>query len=155
MKDQHAALAGFPVVVTIGLMWGDQDAFGHVNNTVYLRWCETARVEYLRRIKMWPPVPGQGVGPIVAAISCNYKLPLTYPDTVHVGTRVTRIGTSSVRMEHRVVSHRHDVVAAEVDSTLVIIDYARGKAVPVPREVRDHIARLERKDSLSSSTGAR
>jgi acyl-CoA thioester hydrolase len=147
MKDKHAALAGFPVVVTIGLMWGDQDAFQHVNNTVYLRWCETARVEYLRRIHMWPAAPGQGVGPIVAAISCDYKLPLTYPDTVHVGSRVTHIGKSSFRMEHLVVSHRHDTVAAEVVSTLVVLDYARGKAVPVPQEVRDHIARLESRPS--------
>ena len=96
MKHQHEALAGFPVVTTFPVLWGDQDPFGHVNNLVYLRWCESVRVEYLERVGMWVPLPPQGVGPILASIHCDYKLPLNYPDTVHVGARVTRIGNSSM-----------------------------------------------------------
>ena len=45
MKHRHEALIDYPVVTTIPLLWGDHDAFGHVNNLVYLRWCETARAE--------------------------------------------------------------------------------------------------------------
>ena len=112
MKHQHEALAGFPVVMTLPVLWGDQDPFGHVNNLVYLRWCETVRVEYMVRAGMWVPLPPQGVGPILASIQCDYKLPLNYPDTVHVGARVTRIGNSSMRMEHLIVSHKRDELAA-------------------------------------------
>ena len=100
MKHRHEALAGFPVVVEIPLLWGNQDAFGHINNVVYLRWCETARVEYLQRAGMWVPLPPRGTGPILASIKCDYKRPLNYPDIVWVGARVTRIGNSSIRMEH-------------------------------------------------------
>ena len=137
------SLIDYPVMVTIPLLWGDHDAFGHVNNTVYLRWCETARVEYLVRIGMWPSLPPSGVGPILASISCDYKRTLTFPDTVYVGARVTRIGNRSFRMQHSVVSRTLDTVAATVDSAIVILDYARNQAVPIPDACRKAIEELE------------
>jgi len=143
MEHLHEALAGFPVVVTLPLLWGDMDALGHVNNTVYLRWCETARVDYLMRVGLWQMLSAERVGPIMASVSCDYEQPLNYPDTVHVGARVTRIGNSSFRMEHRIVSHALGVVAATGDSTLVVLDYNQKKPVPVPAHIRKAIERLE------------
>ncbi|MGA3259139.1 MAG: thioesterase family protein [Bryobacteraceae bacterium] len=153
MKHQHEALAGFPVVTTFPVLWGDQDPFGHVNNLVYLRWCESVRVEYLERVGMWVPLPPQGVGPILASIHCDYKLPLNYPDTVHVGARVTRIGNSSVRMEHLIVSHKRDELAAAVDSTLVMLDYASGRSSSVSVEIRAKIAEIEGHEFAASAPG--
>jgi acyl-CoA thioester hydrolase len=147
VKHRHEALAGFPVVVEIPLLWGNQDAFGHINNVVYLRWCETARVEYLQRIGMWVPLPPHGVGPILASVKCDYKRPLNYPDTVWVGARVTRIGNSSIRMEHCIVSKAFDAVAAIADSTIVLLDYGTNKTVPVPAEMRRIVAELEAETS--------
>jgi acyl-CoA thioester hydrolase len=136
-------LAGFPVVISIPVQWGDHDAFCHVNNTVYLRWCESARVEYLMRVGLWQVREGEGVGPILASISCDYKRPVTYPDTVRVGARVTKIGNSSFRMEHKVVSEAMGIVAAEVHSTVVVFDYCEKKTVRVSHETRSAIAKLE------------
>jgi acyl-CoA thioester hydrolase len=135
-------LSEFHTIVTLPLQWGDQDAFGHVNNTVYVRWCETSRVEYLIRIGLWMILPN-GLGPILASVSCDYRLPLTYPDTVHVGARVTRIGNSSFRMEHRIVSQALNAVAADAHSTVVVLDYKRNKSVRVPDAVRKAIEQLE------------
>jgi acyl-CoA thioester hydrolase len=143
MGDRHELLDGFPVIVTIPLLWGDLDAFGHVNNLAYLRWSETARVMYMERAGLWVPLPPQGVGPILASIHCDYRRPLNFPDTVDVGTRVTRIGNSSFTMEHRVVSRTLDAIAAEVKSTLVMLDYSRNEAVPVSAESRRIIGELE------------
>ena len=143
MKHCHEALIDFPVLVTMPVLWGDHDAFGHVNNLVYLRWCETARVEYLMRVGLWPSLPPEGIGPILARISCDYKRPLTFPDTAYIGTKVTRIGKSSFQMRHLVVSKALDAVAAEVDSTLVVLDYGLGKAVPVPENCRKAMEELE------------
>jgi acyl-CoA thioester hydrolase len=151
MKHCHESLIDYPVVITIPLLWGDHDAFGHVNNLVYLRWCETARVEYLIRIGLWPALPPAGIGPILARLSCDYKRPLTFPDTAYIGARVTRIGNSSFQMQHRVVSKALDAVVAEADSTLVVLDYGRNKTVPVPERCRQAIQDLEPKLAGHSS----
>jgi acyl-CoA thioester hydrolase len=116
-----------------------------VNNLVYLRWCETARVEYLARIGLWPSLPPAGVGPILASISCDYKRPLTYPDTVYVGAKVTRIGNRSFQMQHRVVSKALNAVAAEVDSAIVVLDYGQNTTVAIPEDCRAAIEDLESK----------
>jgi acyl-CoA thioester hydrolase len=136
-------LAGFASVTEVTVLWGDEDGFGHVNNVAYLRWCETARVEYLRRIGLFPELPPRGIGPILASLTCHYRRPLGYPDTVMVGTRVAAIGNSSFQMEHRMVSRATGEVAAEADSAMVAVDYTTGKPVRVPAAVRRAIAAIE------------
>jgi acyl-CoA thioester hydrolase len=140
------SLDGYPVLSEIAILWGDEDAFGHVNNVSYLRWAESARVDYLRKIDFFPPLPPEGIGPILASITCHYRRQLTYPDTVVVGTRVTAIGNSSFRMEHRIVSRASGEVVADVDSTIVAVDYTMGKGVRVSEKVRRAIADLEGRD---------
>jgi len=135
---------GFFVWVSLPVQWGDQDAFGHVNNTVYLRWFESARIAYGRQVVLGD-LEGKAVGPILAAISCQYRRQLTFPDTVHVGARITRIGRSSLAMEHRLISESLQAIAAEGDSTLVSFDYAAQKSVPLPADVRARIEALERR----------
>ena len=137
-------LSAFPVIIDIPVFWADEDTFGHVNNIAYLRWCEAGRIEYLRRVELLPTeIPPRGVGPIVASLTCHYRVPLNYPDTVIIGTRVARIGNSSFRMDHRIFSRSCGKIAAEAETTLVTIDYGTGGPVPVPVSVRDGIARLE------------
>jgi acyl-CoA thioester hydrolase len=136
---------GFPVWITLPIQWGDQDAFQHVNNTVYLRWFESSRIAYGDLAGLDQTAGGHQVGPILASLSCNYRRQLTYPDTVHIGARVTRIGNSSLKMEHRIVSESLGAIAADGDSTLVAFDYAAQKPVPVPDVVRASISKLEGK----------
>jgi acyl-CoA thioester hydrolase len=143
MSKSHEALAGYPVITTLPVLWGDMDSFAHVNNLAYLKWCETARVEYLMRIAAWTEQLGGSMAPILAALSCNYRRPLTYPDEVYLGTSVTRIGNSSLRMQHTIVSRAANAVAAEADSTIVLLDYSIGKSVRVPDTIRRAIEELE------------
>jgi acyl-CoA thioester hydrolase len=117
-----------------------------VNNVAYLRWCETARVEYFLRVALYPQIPPQGLGPILASQTCHYRRPLNYPDTVAIGTRITAIGNSSLRMEHAIVSCATGELAAESDSVIVTVDYSTGKPVRVPDDVRQAIANLEGRD---------
>jgi acyl-CoA thioester hydrolase len=138
----NEALAEFPVIITVPVLWGDQDAFGHVNNVVYLRWCETARIDYLRRVGLWELLKAEQVGPIVASIACNFRKPVEYPDEVQIGARVTKIGNTSFVMIHRVWS-RALGLAADATSTLVVYDYKTGKAVRAPDPVREAIRKLE------------
>ena len=145
MQDSHRLLTEFPVVTTIPLLWGDLDAFGHVNNLVYMRWAEAGRIEYLLRVGQLPELPPSGVAPILASVKCDYRRVMNYPDTVLIGTRISRIGNSSFQMDHRLVSRNLDDVAAEVTSTLVMLDYRVNQPVTVPAVARAIIGNLEGK----------
>ena len=78
-------------VTSISLLWGDMDAFSHLNNTVMLRYFETARINHLstvlRRTHTQDQVDlflaGKAVGPIVKSLNCTYRKPVVFPDTLH------------------------------------------------------------------------
>lgn len=142
--ELSALLADFPVVITLPVQWGDQDALQHVNNTVYFRWYESGRIAYTSRLGlMGEMLKTRKIGPILAAIACDYRRQITFPDTVHVGTRVRRIGRTSLAMDHLIVSTVHRAVAAEARSTLVVFDYNEGVPTPVPDAMRAAIASIE------------
>jgi acyl-CoA thioester hydrolase len=143
--DSTDLLADYSVVVTMPVQWGDQDAYAHVNNTVYFRWYESARLAYCMRLGLVSSAYTGGIGPILAAISCNYRRPLNFPDTVRIGARVTRIGRSSLTMEHAVASEAQGQLAADGSSVLVVYDYGQKQSCPVPPELRQAIEGLEGK----------
>jgi acyl-CoA thioester hydrolase len=142
-NDADALLAGFSVAIAIPVQWGDQDAFAHVNNVVFFRWFESARIAYFRRIGLIKHLDGGQVGPILAAATCDYRRSIVFPDTVRVGIRATRIGRTSIGLEHRIVSEGLKAVAADGTSTTVVYDYAARRPHPVPDSVRTAIAELE------------
>ncbi|HEY0093902.1 MAG TPA: acyl-CoA thioesterase, partial [Archangium sp.] len=117
-------LDGFPVVVEIPIAWGDMDYFRHVNNIVFFRYFESARIEYLERIGFRELTEERSVGPILAATDCRFRRPLTWPDTVAVGARVTEVGEDRFAMEYRLVSRKTGELAAVGGGTLVSFDYA-------------------------------
>lgn len=141
----NALLSGYPVRLALPVQWGDQDSFRHVNNAVYFRWYESGRIAYNRRIGIMTDDPAATVGPILAATSNNYRRQVAYPDTVHVGVRVVKIGRTSLAFEHVIVSEAHQAVAAEGTSTLVFFDYGKHQPECVPDAIRQAIASLEGK----------
>ena len=145
-RSQIPDLAEFPVTIRWPVQWGDQDAFLHVNNTIYFRWFETVRIVYLEEVGLQALMEREQVGPILAAISCQYRKPVTYPDAVHIGARVTRLGRSSITMDHRIYSQSQQTIVAHGDSTLVVFDYKVQKSQPIPPEIRRAIEQLEGKE---------
>lgn len=141
--DHRTTMAGQPVVVTLPIQWGDQDAFGHVNGVVYFRWFETARIEYLNRSGLGHLMSKERMGPILAAIKCDYRRQLKHPDTILVSASITEIGRSSMKMRHLIYSQSQQAVAAEGESTVVMFDYANQRPTRVPDDVRQQIERLE------------
>lgn len=130
-----------PVSVSFPIQWGDQDMFGHVNNVHFLKWFESGRVSYL--MQCGARLSNAGVGPILAAIQCDYVRQIKYPDTITVGTSLGKIGNSSLVLHHELWSQTQNEVAARGDSTVVMFDYVNQKPVRVPDDVRAAIKRLE------------
>jgi acyl-CoA thioester hydrolase len=141
----QALLSDFPVVIVQPVQWGEQDALGHVNHVTYFRWYESARIAYFLRVGLMDLHKTERIGPILASVANDYRRQISYPDTVHVGVRVTRIGRSSLGMEHKILSRTDLAVSAEGTSTIVVFDYQTNMSHAVPARIRHAIEGLEGK----------
>jgi acyl-CoA thioester hydrolase len=81
--------------MTISTRWSDNDAYGHVNNTIYYQWFDTAVNAWLIEAGLLDIHRGDPIG-LVVETGCSYFLPLRFPGDVEVGIAVERLGTSSV-----------------------------------------------------------
>lgn len=129
----------YPVRLEIPVAWGDMDALGHVNNAVYFRWFESARIAFFERVGLLGDQPSK-IGPILATTHCDFLAPVQYPAAVVVGARVPRVGNTSLEMQYEVT--QNDVPVARGSGVVVLVDYATGEKVPVPDEVRAAIGSL-------------
>ncbi len=137
-------LGRWPIHVEVPVAWGDMDVLGHVNNTVYLKWFETARIVHFTKLLDSPGIPTSGIGPILAHQSIDYRLQLRYPDTVRVETTIAKIGTTSFTMGFRIKSARNAwAIAAEGEGVLVLYDYGSARKVAIDDAVREAIYALE------------
>jgi acyl-CoA thioester hydrolase len=136
-------LAGFPVRIEIPVAWGEMDAFGHVNNVAYFRYFESARIAYFAALEYMDLMRSTGIGPILAATDCRFRLPLEYPDRLTVGARVTEVQADGFLMRYVVVSGRHGQMAAEGSGRIVSFDYENKCKAPLQAELLDRLTRLE------------
>ena len=140
--SSHPLLEGYPIAVHLPLAWGQMDAFAHVNNTQYFRWFEDVRMAFFQACGIIEHMETHQVGPILARTQCRFMAPLTFPDRVHVGTRVEEVGDDRFTMVYRVVSEAQAVVAAEGDGRIVMYDYTANTKAPIPPSVRARIAEI-------------
>ena len=85
------ALKKYKMVVRYDVHWSDMDAAQHVNNLVYLRWAESARISYFEQLKLDISFQAGQTGPILGWQECKYIFPMTFPDTAIVGIRTVEI----------------------------------------------------------------
>ena len=137
-------LKNYPVIIEFPVAWGEMDAMNHVNNIVYFRYFESARIAYFEKMDMFSYMTETGIGPILATISCKFKIPLSYPDTVLIGAKVVSIEDDRFVMNHLVVSKKHQKVAAEGDGVIVAFNYREGKKVTVPEVVKQRIIDIQK-----------
>jgi acyl-CoA thioester hydrolase len=136
-------LAASPVVIELPVVWGEMDAYRHVNNVVYFRYFETVRVEYCRRINWFEYEQETGVGPILASTQARFRRALTYPDRISVAARVISIDADRFTVEHVVASHGQNAITTEGQGVVVSFNHVEGKKVPLPEEIRRRIVELE------------
>jgi acyl-CoA thioester hydrolase len=120
-------------VERIPIRWGDMDAMGHVNNTVYFRYMEQARIGWFDALvpeaEAW-----KSTGIVIANASCNFKKPINYPGTVEVRLFVGPPGGSSVPTFYEMLVD--EVLYADGAATVVFIDMAKQKATRIPDGIR-------------------
>ncbi|WP_137174331.1 thioesterase family protein [Massilia sp. HP4] len=120
------------------IRWGDMDAMGHVNNTNYFRYIESARIAWLEQVGGLPDARGEG--PVIVNASMNFIKQLTYPGEIEVTTFVSPPGRSSVEVSHeiRLVNGLGEAgdLHAEGMAKVVWVDFRLGKSAPLPDVLR-------------------
>jgi acyl-CoA thioester hydrolase len=134
MKEQHRLAH----VERIPIRWGDMDAMGHVNNTVYFRYMEQARISWFEALipeaEAW-----QSTGIVIVNASCNYKRPITYPGTVEVKLRVGPPGGSSVPTFYELRVDADPQPYADGAAVVVFVDMTKQKPARIPDGIRERL----------------
>ena len=123
---------------TLPIRWGDMDAFGHVNNTVYFRYMEIARIDWL--VTQGLMEPNAATGPVVVNAFCNFLRQVTFPGDLLLRQYISKPGRSS--FDAFVTMARTDepgTTVAEGGATVVWVEYAAQKSVPLPRALADRL----------------
>lgn len=136
-------LSAYPVTVEIPVQWGEMDAYGHVNNAVFFRYFETARIAYLDRCGFLEAYERLRVGPILHSTECRFWRPLHYPDCIVVGARALQIDADRFTMGYAVFSKAQSEIVADGRGIVVSFDYANNTKTPLPDCVRVGIDGLE------------
>ena len=139
------SLGDYPILIELPILWGDMDAFQHVNNVQYFRYFESVRIAYFEAIGFSVSIAETNIGPILADTSCRYRFPLTYPDTIKVGARSTLTSDDTMTMDYIAWSTRADDAAALGRGTIVCLDYTANKRTPIPEAIAHKLKELEHK----------
>jgi acyl-CoA thioester hydrolase len=122
----------------IPIRWGDMDAYNHVNNTIYFRYMEQARVEYLESLGY--SIRPQGTAPVIINTGCTFLLPLTYPGLVEVQMFLGAPGRSSIPSIYEIRLQGEDTLYASGEAKIIWTDVASGKSVPIPEALREQLS---------------
>ncbi|MFK7932035.1 MAG: acyl-CoA thioesterase [Saprospiraceae bacterium] len=138
-------LTTFPIVQTFRVQWGEMDAFRHVNNLVYLRWAESGRIAYFEQLPLDFSTPELARFSVVLGWQdCKYIFPVTYPDTIHVGTNVIEIKNDRFVMQCKMYSEKHQRLVTISKHEVVTVNFQLNKKVNVPTEIRQAIEKIEK-----------
>lgn len=135
-------LKDFHVVEEMPVRWGDMDARGHVNNTIYYRYFESSRIALFQSLKIYEEPTTVRIGPILSFQSCYYKAPLTYPDTIYIGAKIVNLEESKMIIKHSLMSKKLNRKAAEGEAHIFWFDYENQKKVIIPDDLKQEILKL-------------
>lgn len=138
----EALLSDYPVVTEIPVAWGEMDALNHVNNAVYFRYFETARLDFFKHVELMEEMAITKVGPVLGDTYCKYFRPVTYPDTLMVGSRVTDIQDDRFTMEYAIVSKAQQKLTTIGTATIVMFDFASNQKALLSLRLTNEIERM-------------
>jgi acyl-CoA thioester hydrolase len=121
--------------------WADNDIYGHVNNVVYYSYFDTVVNQYLIEQQALDLVNSPVIG-LVVETQCEYFAPISFPDVVHAGLRVARLGNSSVRYEIGLFRNEEKTASAQGYFVHVYVDRASRRPIAVPSGMRLTLEKL-------------
>ena len=136
-------LENYSIILDQRVAWGDMDAYGHVNNTIYYRYMESARILYFDALNIFD----EDIFTVVSSNQCRYLKPLFYPDILKIGVRVEELRNSAMRMSYILWSDTQKDIVALGESVIVCVDKITMKKKSMPDNVRLKIREIELKSN--------
>jgi acyl-CoA thioester hydrolase len=130
-RELPAARADFRAWRTFTTRWADNDAYGHVNNTVFYQWFDSAVNAWMVEQGMLDIANGDPIG-LVVQTHCTYFTPLAFPEAVDVGLRVSELRRSSIRYRIGIFGEGQQRAAAQGGFVHVVVDRAKRRPVEIP-----------------------
>ncbi|MBV7317228.1 thioesterase family protein [Shewanella sp. NIFS-20-20] len=128
-------IARYPIHTQITVAWGEMDALKHVNNVVYFRYFETARIDYLIQTELMSLLQSGNIGPVISENQARYKRPVTFPDTLTIGTHISDIQADRFMMHYTAFSQAQQAVTTTGSAQVVMFDFSTGKKAELPDAV--------------------
>ena len=132
-------LSDYPIIHIQSVAWGDMDAFGHVNNVLYYRYIESARIRYMDELNIFQ----HDVYTVVASNQCKYIRPVFYPDQLKIGARVEEMRNSALRMSYLLWSEQQQAIVALGEAVMVCVDKENMLKLPIPEIIRQKVTKIE------------
>ena len=136
-------LENYSIILDQRVAWGDMDAYGHVNNTIYYRYMESARILYFDALNIFD----EDIFTVVSSNQCRYLKPLFYPDILKIGVRVEELRNSAMRMSYILWSDIQKDIVALGESVIVCVDKITMKKKSMPDNIRLKIREIELKSN--------
>jgi acyl-CoA thioester hydrolase len=133
----------YSIQVEMPVQWGDMDAFGHVNNAKYFSFFESSRIAYFEKLGVMGADSQDNIAPILAETSCRFKLPLYFPDSIIVGSRITENHTYGFMMEYAVFSKQLQKISSIGTGRIVMLNYTTHEKIKVNSELLAKIQNIE------------
>lgn len=135
----------FPVIYTQPVVWGDMDALRHVNNVVYYRYIESARIAYLQTLDLF----GYDINLVISQSNCRYLSPVVFPDTLKIGVKMEEVRQSAMRMSYTLYSEQQEKVVAVGEAVMVCLDSSTQLKINIPEKLKKDILKMEQKNNIN------
>jgi acyl-CoA thioester hydrolase len=140
-RPPPASRSDFKAWRSLATRWSDNDAYGHVNNTVYYEWFDTAVNAWMIEQGLLDISAGDPIA-LVVETRCSYFSALAFPEPVEVGLAVAKLGTSSIRYRIGIFAQGADTASAEGEFVHVVVDRANRRPVEIPADWREKLEQL-------------
>lgn len=130
-------LQQYPMHTQIPVAWGDMDALQHVNNVIYFRYFETARIDFFKQLNLLERAQQTGMGPVISENQARYRRPVVFPDSLYVGIKISDIEEDRFIMHYEVFSQAQQSIVTTGSSSVVMFNFKTGKKTKLTPELLD------------------
>ncbi len=128
-------------ILELRIDWSELDLFGHVNNVMYFKYLQAARVNYWDRTGLSESYERDRLGAMLLSTHCLFKQPLFYPGKITIKTKLEFIKNTSFGLQHHIFNDKNEI-AAIGDDVIVFYDYNLNQKSNIPEWLRKNIDHL-------------